>query len=462
MKRNRNSRIGAALLGLAVAFAFSAAPAHAGELDDLKKQVQTLMKRIEQLEAKEKKMEAAQKALAESQKKALAVGDVPGSWKMPGSNTSVSFSGYVKFDAIYDFNKDLGDSFIGYDSGGSPSAIPLEGEEDDRQKASFHARQSRIRFDSLTKTDAGDLKTRIEGDFFYHGGKPYRLRHAYGSLGPVLAGQTWSIFMDEDTYADTVDFEGPVGVISSRLAQLRYTWSMGKTLTGQVAIEDPGGPTILSAGVSDPKIVAKDGQPIVEEGEPITVKSSSQDRLPTLTAALRFRPSWGALNVSGMLGEVRYNHQASKTEDNLTISGLHLGGHLNLGDSTKLLGTFNVGKGGLGNYMVGAGTAATLDANGELSAVDSMGGFFGLTHKWTANVGSGLYYGWVENDYDESAKTTFASKLSEELRTLHVNFWWTPASKVRVGLELIKGWRETNGGEEGDATRAQMGIQYSF
>lgn len=440
MKRNRNNRIGAALLGLAAAFAFSAAPAHAAELDDLKKQVQMLMKRIEQLEAKEKKMEAAQKALAESQKKALAVGDVPGSWKMPGSNTSVSFSGYVKFDAIYDFNKDLGDSFIGYDSGGSPSAIPLEGEEDDRQKASFHARQSRIRFDSLTKTDAGDLKTRIEGDFFYHGGRPYRLRHAYGSLGPVLAGQTWSIFMDEDTYADTVDFEGPVGVISSRLAQLRYTWSMGKTLTGQVAFEDPGGPTILTSGG----------------------KASSQDRLPTFLAALRFRPDWGALNVSGMLGEVRYNDQASKTEENLTISGLHLGGHLKLGDSTKLLGTFNVGKGGLGNYMVGAGTAATLDANGELSAVDSMGGFFGLTHKWSANVGSGLYYGWVENDYDESVKTTFADKLSEELRTLHVNFWWTPASKVRVGLELIKGWRETNGGEEGDATRAQMGIQYSF
>ncbi len=245
--------------------------------------------------------------------------------------------------------------------------------------------------------------------------------------------------MDEDTYADTVDFGGPVGIVSSRRPQLRYTWSMGKTLTGQVAFEDPEGPTILKSGGS----------------------ASSQDRLPNFLAALRFRPGWGALNVSGMLGEVRYNDQASKTEDTLTISGLHLGGHLNLGDSTKLLGTFNVGKGGLAGYLIGGGPAATLDANDELSAVDSMGGFFGLTHKWTANVGSGLYYGWVEHDYDESVKTTFADNHAE-LRTLHVNFWWTPASKVRIGLELIKGWRETNGGEEGDATRAQMGIQYSF
>lgn len=440
MRRNWKGSIGASLLGLAAALALCAAPAGASEIDDLKKQVQMLMKRIEQLEANEKKMDAAQKKLEEGSKKALATGDFPGSWKMPGTNTSVSFSGYVKFDAIHDFNKDLGDSFVGYDYSGTASAIPLEG-VDDRPKTSLHARQSRIRFDSLTKTDAGDLKTRIEGDFYYNSGAPFRLRHAYGSLGPVLAGRNWSIFMDEDTYADTVDFEGPVGVASTRRSQLRYTWSMGKSVTGQVAIEDPGGPTILSSAVSDP---------------------NSQDRLPNFLAALRFRPSWGAVNVSGMLGEVRYNKD--NIEDNLSIYGLHVGGHVKLLDSTKLLATFNVGKGGLAGYVVGVGPAATLDDMGELTAVDSMGGFFGLTHKWSANVGSGLYYGWVESDYDESAKTTIpkVDKLSAELRTLHANFWWSPAPKLRVGLELIKGWRETNGGEEGEATRAQLGIQYSF
>ena len=438
MKRSRKGRVGAALLGLAAALAICAAPAGANEIDDLKKQVQMLMERIEQLEANEKKMDAAQKKLAEDSKKALATGDFPGSWKMPGTNTSVSFSGYVKFDAIHDFNKDLGDSFVGYDYGATASALPLEG-ADDRPKTSFHARQSRIRFDSLTKTDAGDLKTRIEGDFYYNSGAPFRLRHAYGSLGPVLAGRNWSIFMDEDTYADTVDFEGPVGVASSRRSQLRYTWSMGKSVTGQVAIEDPGGPTLLKS----------DGN------------ASSQDRLPNFLAALRFRPSWGAVNVSGMLGEVRYNE--GDVEDNLSIYGLHVGGHVKLLDSTKLLATFNAGKGGLAGYVVGVGPAATLDAEDELTAVDSMGGFFGLTHKWSATVGSGLYYGWVENDYDESAKKTMAAKLlSSELRTLHANFWWSPAPKLRVGLELIKGWRETNDDQEGEATRAQLGIQYSF
>ena len=54
----------------------------------------------------------------------------------------------------------------------------------------------------------GGLKTRIETDFYYNAGTP--LRHAYASLGPVLAGQTWTTLMDENTYADTIDFEGPV------------------------------------------------------------------------------------------------------------------------------------------------------------------------------------------------------------------------------------------------------------
>ena len=116
-----------------------------------------------------------------------------------------------------------------------------------QRKASLHARQTRLRFDSLTPTKAGQLKTRIETDF-YGGGNALRMRHAYATLGGVLAGQTWSTIMDENTYADTIDFEGPVGVIAVRRPQVRYSQAMGKNLTGQVALEDPNAPTILMAG----------------------------------------------------------------------------------------------------------------------------------------------------------------------------------------------------------------------
>ena len=438
MKRNRKNRFGLALLGCVTAMALFVAPASGGEIDDIKAQIKALMNRLEGIEAREKMMKADMKAAAEAVKtKAVATGDFPGSWKMPGSNTSVSFSGYVKLDAIYDFDQDLGDTFFGYDYGGGASGILLDGDDSGNRKFSMHAKQTRLRFDSLTPTKMGNLKTRIETDFLY-APDDLRLRHAYASLGGVLVGQNWSILGDENTYADTIDAEGPVGVASIRRPQLRYTSAMGKNLTAQVALEDPDAPAILTAGG----------------------KTSSQDRIPNLVGALRLKTSWGAINVSGLLGQVLYEDGA--LEENLTISALHVGANVGLGKDTRLWGTFNVGQGGLAGYMVGATAAATLGAGGELEAVDSMGGFVGLTHNWSSSVSSGLYYGWVETDFEDTAKASFASSHSQSQRTLHANIWWSPAPKMRVGAEFIQGWRETNDDKKGDATRLQLGLVYSF
>ena len=271
MKRNRTNRFGLALLGCVTALALFVAPAAGGEIDDLKAQIKALMNRLEGIEAREKMMKADMKAAAEAVKtKAVATGDFPGSWKMPGSNTSVSFSGYVKLDAIYDFDQDLGNSFFGYDWGGGVSPINLDGDDSGNRNFSLHATQSRLRFDSLTPTKMGNLKTVIETDF-YGAGDVLRLRHAYASLGGVLAGQNWSIIGDENTYADTIDAQGPVGVASTRRPQVRYTSAMGKNLTAQVALEDPAAPAILMAGG----------------------KVSSQDRIPNLLAALRLKTRLG-------------------------------------------------------------------------------------------------------------------------------------------------------------------------
>ncbi|MCY3822375.1 MAG: DcaP family trimeric outer membrane transporter [Nitrospinae bacterium] len=434
MGRYRKIRFVTVFVGFVMALALFAAPAAGGEIDDLKAQIKALMERLEALEAREKKMKADMMAAQEAaRKKAVATGDFPGSWKMPGSNTSVSFSGYVKLDAIYDIDQDLGDSFFIYDWGGGASGILLDGDDSGQRKASLHARQTRLRFDSLTPTSAGQLKTRIETDF-YGGGNALRMRHAYASLGPVLAGQTWSTIMDANTYADTVDFEGPVGVIAVRRPQVRYSQAMGKNLTMQVALEDPNAPTILTSSGT----------------------VSSKERLPNLLAALRLGTNWGAVNVSGLVGQVRYEEGA--VEEDLAITALHLGANIGLGKDTRLWGTFNVGRGGLDKTMLGASAAAVLGADNELEALDSVGGFVGLTQNWS---GSGFYYGWVENDFEESAKAAHPS-LSQSLQSIHANVWWSPAPKMRVGFEYMHGWRETNGGDEGDAARLQLGLVYSF
>ena len=67
-----------------------------------------------------------------------------------------------------------------------------------------------------------ELQMYIEGDF-YGSGSAFRLRHAYGKYGGLLAGQTWTNFLDPDNFHNTIDFESPMAFPSFRQAQVRYT-----------------------------------------------------------------------------------------------------------------------------------------------------------------------------------------------------------------------------------------------
>src|SRR5215472_4323870 len=143
----------------------------------------------------------------------LSEGEFPGSFKLPGTNTSLGFHGYAKLDIIRDLNAFQGDSV-------SFPAIPLDGTAAARRQGAtrLHACQSRFNIETRTPTEFGTLRTLIEGDFFGVGGNTFtsnssafRIRHAYGELGPVLGGQTWSNFMDPQSSPESIDFNGPPG-----------------------------------------------------------------------------------------------------------------------------------------------------------------------------------------------------------------------------------------------------------
>jgi len=63
----------------------------------------------------------------------------------------------------------------------------------------------------------------------------FRLRHAYGTLGNFLAGQTWTNFMNPSSLPETLDFGGPVGQIFDRQAQVRWTQSFGASAGAEAA-----------------------------------------------------------------------------------------------------------------------------------------------------------------------------------------------------------------------------------
>lgn len=415
-------KLAAAALAAGAA-AVLAGPAAAGghELGELKAQIEALQKRVAEIEAKEKAMA-----------KPVVAGDSGGSWKVPGSNTSISFSGYVKADLVYDTGNDGGETFVA-------SRIALEDVPDaDKGKFGFTARQSRIRFDSRTATEMGTVSTRLETDF-YGGDNALRLRHAYGSLGPVLAGQTWSIFGDEDSYADTLDFDGPVGAFSgARVPQIRYSAAPADDVAIQVAIEENGGGKVLDDGTKD-----------------------LNTKLPAFLAALRYRPGWGAVNLTSALRQVEYGGKSA------TAYAGHIGAHVKATDATQILATFNYSS-GAPDYILYAGNAAAL-VDGELKLQKSWGAIAGIKHSWSDTLRSGLYVGYMRHNTVKGvpASVAIAGNENKSLRTVHANLLWNPAPKSQVGVEFMHGQRKAHpaaGGAErkGQDSRVQVSFQYGF
>lgn len=410
-------KLAAAALAAGAA-AVLAGPAAAGghELGELKAQIEALQKRVAEMEAKEKAMA-----------KPVVGGESGGSWKVPGSNTSISFSGYVKADLVYDTGNDGGETF-------AASGIALgEAADADKGKFGFTARQSRIRFDSRTATEMGTVSTRLETDF-YGGGNALRLRHAYGSLGPVMAGQNWTIFGDEDTYASTLDFDGPVGVASARRPQIRYSMAPADGVAIQAAIEENAGGSVLGG------------------------EGALNTKLPTFLAALRYRPGWGAVNLTTALRQVEYQDKSA------TAYAGHIGAHVNATPATQVLATFNYSH-GAPDFILGAGTAAAL-VNGDLKLQKAWGGMVGIKHSWSDTLRSNLYVGYVKPETDDGIPVAMAAGQNASLRTVHVNLLWNPAPKTTVGVEFMHGQRKTNpnpdGETKGQDSRVQVSFQYSF
>ena len=104
-------------------------------------------------------------------------------------------------------------------------------------------RQTRFGVKTSTPTALGELKTQFEFELFGtgvdSGQTTFRLRHAYGQLGKVGAGQTWSPFMDPDVFPNSLEYWGPTGMVFFRNVQVRYMPMMGDNQV-TIAVERPG------------------------------------------------------------------------------------------------------------------------------------------------------------------------------------------------------------------------------
>lgn len=341
-----------------------------------------------------------------------------------GKDVAMKFGGYTKADFIYDFDPiDSTDSFVTTD-------IPVGAPP--RTNARFHARQTRMSFDTRWASDERTVQVFVEGDFFSDDNQ-FRLRHAYGEVGRVLVGQTWTTFTDVAAAPATLDFEGSVSSVNRRQAQARWTQPLwDENLTLALSVEDTQFNVELPPGVT----------------------GDARSPSPDFVARIRYDPEWGRIQVANLNRIGGFQPTGGEVETSHAW-GFNFTGVVLLKKSQKAYCQVLFGE-GIGSYR-GLPDAAPDSATTE-KILPLFGWMVGFTRDWNEDLSSNFTY--AENSLDRAA----FEPPDNVLRTTYLaaNLIWTPLERVSVGIEYLYGLRENVDGGIGTANRVQTAFIFDL
>ena len=408
--------------------------AGADELQDVKSQLDDVQKRLTEVER------ASPTATSNN---AVTAGATKGSFKLPGSDTSVTLGGYVKLDAIFS-DRSAGVGSTG-DQELEPATIavgPSAG-ANERNQVKLHARQSRLFAKTSTPTPLGEAGSYVEFDLFGTSGNEsvtnsnnLRVRHAYGTLGGLLFGQTWTAFSDVDAYPETVDFGGPAGQIFVRQAQVRWT----QRFTGGqwvVALENPETVAAQTNG---------------------TAFRADDDRLPDLTANVHFDTPFGRYTIAALVREVRVDSAsdpASRSQKRGGAIGVNAIVPVVGKDDVRAYAYFGDA---IGRYSAGFFADGILSSTGTLRLPNQWIAAAAYRHFWSANVRSTLALSALATQRTVDT----AGSVNKGAQSAHLNLIWSPVAQTNLGIEYIYARRETSDGLAGRLNRVQAAAQYFF
>ncbi len=348
-------------------------------------------------------------------------------------DVDITLGGYVKMDVTYS-NPGL------KDSGGGSVVTPGEGKgaiETDDATIDFSARESRIWLKTTSDSDAGTLKTHVEGDFYGANGNEivsnsnnFRLRHAYGSMNGFLIGQTWTTFMDLSGLVEMLDFTQHAGVIFARQAQVRYTKALdnGRLM---LALENPN-----------------------------SFSTDDTNDVPDFVARYDFNSSDKRTHASAALLVRQLKTSRTSAADEEFGSAVSLTGKFKVGNRGDAL-TLQVNHGALGRYM-GLGFGSAREGSGStFDAVNSTGITLGYKHLWGEGIRSSLVLSSVDTGFSQSLA---GATTLDGLQSIQANVLWDVTKKVRLGVEVQRKTYEfaQAGKADVDIDRVQFSARYIF
>jgi len=383
-------------------------------------------------------------------------------------NSDVDFEvyGFAQVDLIVDvdgrMNPDWKDAF-------RPSKIATpEGQFGTDGETSISVKQSRLGAKGSGEAGGRQWEGKFEFDLFGVGSDAgqttFRLRHAYGKWGPILGGQTNSLFMDGDIFPNVIDYWGPNGMVFLRTPQVRVTFVDNGGITVAAAVEHAGND--IDAG----------GIRLIDESLAGSIKGKNE--LPDLTAAVRYGGDWGHVRLGGILRDITYETPGepdSRPKGDDLGWGLNATGSFKLADMATFRGGVVYGE-GIASYMNDGGMdlapsvspvadppvlppppgTRVLIVDAEAVPLLGVSAYFDLS--WTKELTSSLGYSQVEVD-----NTNFQTgDTFKRARYASANLLWSPIPRVLTGAEVLWGDRKNLNGESGEAVRMQFSFKVSF
>jgi hypothetical protein len=343
-----------------------------------------------------------------------------------------------------------------------PSKIAApDGEFGADGQSSLSVKQSRfgVKGTMPTGDNTPPINFKFEFDLFGVGANAgqttFRLRHAYGEWGQLLAGQTNSLFMDIDVFPNVIDYWGPPGMVFFRNVQIRWTFFRTSSDSIAAAIERPSN-DIDSGNIR-----------LIQGYEGAVVQPDQS--VPDLTAQFRHDDNWGHYQIAAILRRVGYQYQLTQgapfQKGSQTGWGVDLTAVINtIGKDKVLLGV--VHGDGIASYMNDGGmdvapTAAPSGTNvpfiaGEAVPLTGVTAYY--DHYWNSKWSSSIGYSFTEVTNTNFQNTTAFHKGEYA----SVNLLTYPADKVMIGVELMYGKLHNNDGTSGDDTRFQFSVKYDF
>ena len=361
-----------------------------------------------------------------------------GFFRLPGTQTILKIGGYFKTDFIYDFKPaGNGEAFV-------PASIPIP-HVATVNNATVSVRPTRMNLDfRIPSTRIGEVRFYVEGDLFGTSSTTPRLRHAYAQAANFLLGQTFTNFMDPDGFPDTLDFQGPNGMVNSRNPQLRYGFALGKSTTLYFSAEKPSSDVIFS-----------------------TSDFTLQPNAPSPDGTIRLRHEFerGHFQVSGLFRSISafVVSGANQKTDSVFGWGVNASsGFKTFGKDTLTLAV--VGGHGVSRYIQdtsGLGIDAELksDTDKHLKATPAVGADVGYQHYWSKTLRSNAVFSYaaVQNTSFVPGKTYNHGDYSA------ANIIWNPfGSSLHMGTEFLYGLQERKDGSHGNAPRIQFSAKYNF